>query len=453
MRQGKYDVVVIGSGLGGLSAGARLAKSGYKTLLVEKLDRVGGRFSTVEHEGFKLPTGAIVLHKGGEVEQFLKELGIKVELIDFTPVFYRIEGKDYEIPGKGRVRAFFDIVNRLEENKAKLVGGVFKEIATQKVMAAFGRGLSEPEKEEGLTLKDWLMQFTDNKVIHAIFDAIVVLVMNPHSDEILAAEFFRFMATMGGMREMAIAPNGNLVFGKQIADVIRANGDVWTSCPAKKIVIKNGVATGVVIQKGGSEVEIDAKVVISDVGVKRTVELAGKENFGAEYLAEMKRKIRPVPVVMFLLASDKPLALQGGEVGSLITIGCRRMMSALPLTNACPGLAPPGQHLLYGISAPVSSLTPMPVKEDLELLMLDIKEQFPDFGKHGRVLKLDARNIDDEFPELRTWPGWDMPRETPVKNLYNVGDSVKSPGMSGTSAAVETGKRVAETVKKLIKPG
>ncbi|GAI07224.1 unnamed protein product [marine sediment metagenome] len=38
MQQQKYDVVVIGSGIGGLCAAALLSYRGYKTLVVEKLD-------------------------------------------------------------------------------------------------------------------------------------------------------------------------------------------------------------------------------------------------------------------------------------------------------------------------------------------------------------------------------------------------------------------------------
>ena len=46
MEQNKYDVAVIGSGVGGLCSAALLAHSGYKVLVVEALDRVGGRCST-----------------------------------------------------------------------------------------------------------------------------------------------------------------------------------------------------------------------------------------------------------------------------------------------------------------------------------------------------------------------------------------------------------------------
>lgn len=41
MQLEKYDVVVVGAGLGGLGAGALLAHQGYKTLVVEKLNIIG----------------------------------------------------------------------------------------------------------------------------------------------------------------------------------------------------------------------------------------------------------------------------------------------------------------------------------------------------------------------------------------------------------------------------
>ncbi len=41
-----YDVIVIGSGLGGLTAAALLARAGRKTLLIERSHGVGGAAST-----------------------------------------------------------------------------------------------------------------------------------------------------------------------------------------------------------------------------------------------------------------------------------------------------------------------------------------------------------------------------------------------------------------------
>jgi len=450
MKKEDYDVVVIGSGIGGLSAAVLLAHRGYKTLVVEHLDRLGGRWSTIEREGFKLPTGAIVLHRGIFTDIF-QEVGAEFEATDAPNLYYMIEGKTYELPPKGGVGALLEIVNKLEVQRAKLVGRIIKEVAVEKIRGAMRREKQETGKELYFTFRDWLLQYTDNELAHQIFDTVIVAQLCARSHEVPANQFFQFMARMGGVRTPCILKKGNTHAADSLVKVIRTNGDVWLNCPAKKILVKKGVATGVIVQKDGSEVEINAKVVISDIGPKRTVELAGEENFDEEYLRTMRVKLRPSPASMILVGSDEPLIMEKGEKATILVVGARRMTSAIPVTNTCPELAPPGQHLTFFCGAPMSSLHRVDKEEEMNKFLLDIKELFPKFEKHGRILDASVRDIDDEFPELRTWPGYDMPRETMIKNLYNVGDGVKTVGMTGTAASAESGKLVAETVRKQMK--
>ena len=49
-----------------------------------------------------------------------------------------------------------------------------------------------------------------------------------------------------------------------------------------------------------------------------------------------------------------------------------------------------------------------------------------------------------DWPAARTCPGYNMPQETPIANLWNVGDSVIAYGDGGTQACAETGKKAAE---------
>ena len=52
-----YDVIIIGAGLGGLTAGAKLAREGKKVLLIEQHDRAGGYATTFKRGDFILEVG------------------------------------------------------------------------------------------------------------------------------------------------------------------------------------------------------------------------------------------------------------------------------------------------------------------------------------------------------------------------------------------------------------
>ncbi|MDQ3750140.1 MAG: phytoene desaturase family protein [Acidobacteriota bacterium] len=54
-------IIIIGAGLGGLSAAVRLAKSGFDVTVLEKNETVGGKVNFVEAGGYKFDTGASLL--------------------------------------------------------------------------------------------------------------------------------------------------------------------------------------------------------------------------------------------------------------------------------------------------------------------------------------------------------------------------------------------------------
>ncbi len=55
----KYDVIIVGSGVGGLTCASLLAKEGLKVLVLEALDHVGGCCSNYDFDGFRPEVGAV----------------------------------------------------------------------------------------------------------------------------------------------------------------------------------------------------------------------------------------------------------------------------------------------------------------------------------------------------------------------------------------------------------
>jgi len=88
-----YDYIIIGGGLGGLAAGAKLAKEGLKVLLLEQHDRPGGCATTFRRKEFTMEVGLHemeALYPGDRKIAMLDDLGL-TDRVRFLPLpsFYR----------------------------------------------------------------------------------------------------------------------------------------------------------------------------------------------------------------------------------------------------------------------------------------------------------------------------------------------------------------------------
>jgi phytoene dehydrogenase-like protein len=102
-----YDIIVIGAGLGGLSAAAHLANGKLKVLVLEQHDKVGGCASSFNRGEFTFDASLHEMAGGGPGKkdrglfQLLKIIGVdkKVEFIEL-PEFYRsiFPGVDITLP-------------------------------------------------------------------------------------------------------------------------------------------------------------------------------------------------------------------------------------------------------------------------------------------------------------------------------------------------------------------
>ncbi|MFO7526955.1 MAG: phytoene desaturase family protein [Ignavibacteriaceae bacterium] len=96
------SVIIIGSGLGGLSTALRLAVQGYNVTILEKYSQAGGRLNQLKMDGFSFDIGPSFMSMSYELDELFRSCGIEnpVELEELEPlyqVFFEGKEKSYKI--------------------------------------------------------------------------------------------------------------------------------------------------------------------------------------------------------------------------------------------------------------------------------------------------------------------------------------------------------------------
>jgi phytoene desaturase len=89
--------IVIGAGLGGLSAAMRLGAKGYQVTLLDRLDRAGGRGSSITQNGHRFDLGPTIVTVPQVFRQLWAECGRDFDKdVDLRPVdpYYEIRWRD-----------------------------------------------------------------------------------------------------------------------------------------------------------------------------------------------------------------------------------------------------------------------------------------------------------------------------------------------------------------------
>ncbi len=85
----KWDAIVIGAGVGGLTAAAHLVKAGLNILVLDRNPHPGGTAYVYHRRGFTFPMGPLGFSHPILVQNTLKDLGVGDDL-KFSRVHYRI---------------------------------------------------------------------------------------------------------------------------------------------------------------------------------------------------------------------------------------------------------------------------------------------------------------------------------------------------------------------------
>ncbi|MBW1681924.1 MAG: NAD(P)/FAD-dependent oxidoreductase [Deltaproteobacteria bacterium] len=423
-----WDVIVVGSGLGGLSAGALLARQGFRVLVLERRSRIGGRCSTLDVRGYRCTTGVIGPETGGVLQGLFERLGAPFDVRPAGPPHYRIRGRVCAMPEKGGLGALLEAACDNAEERAR-------------VLKAVSAALKGPLPRGEETLRDWLLHHTADEVILGVFQAMVSAATLVNAHEISARAFFLFLRKMRGVRDFGFCPRGSVSLAQALAEVISGEGGrVMTGARVRRIVVEGGQAQGVVVEIDGTGGTLTAPVVVSNCGPRGTLELTGRGVLGEVYERQVDEVLKPAAVIALHVGADRPLLRHK----YLIVTGARRVNAVFQPTSICPELAPAGRHYLLAGAAPLHSEGPIQARAEIDLCLEDLREILPGFQEHAEVLF--AAVYRGAWPGMHAWPGRDMPVETPVRGLYNVGDGVKARGMVAAPAAAESGMLAAERI-------
>ena len=153
----KYDVVIIGAGAAGLTAGALLAKFGKKVLIVERDAYLGGRAMAIPYEGYRLNLGGHLLEDSGSgITRVFEFLGKTLEhgvVNQGLPFWDNREGRWRPIQERYRV----------DKGELKKVIRILCETEFE-----------EFDRYDHLPLRAWLLEHTRSEGVIELFEYIAM---------------------------------------------------------------------------------------------------------------------------------------------------------------------------------------------------------------------------------------------------------------------------------------
>lgn len=128
MADRRYDTVVVGGGMAGLTATVYLARAGQKVLLIEKNNECGGLVNTFSHNGFRFDAGVRALLDAGIIFTMLKDLNIDLKVVK-SPVSLGIADDIIHIQDIGSLKEYGNLLKRFYPASASEIDEVLKIIS------------------------------------------------------------------------------------------------------------------------------------------------------------------------------------------------------------------------------------------------------------------------------------------------------------------------------------
>src|SRR5215218_8003542 len=318
-----YDAIIIGAGHNGLVTAAYLAKAGYRVLVLERREIVGGCCITEEiWPGYKVSTAAYV--NSLLRPQIIRDLELKkygFEMLPRSPSSfspfpdgrYLMMGPDKEMTRREIAKfsakdaeaypKYEDMLTRVADYLEPLLtqtppdpfGGIWDLWKLGSLGLKFrklGRHVAT-EAVEILTgaAKPILDHWFESDELKATIatDAVIGAFAPPSHPGTAYVLFHHVMGECNGVRGVWGYVRGGMgMVSESIARAARARGaEIRTNAPVARILTRDGEAAGVVLADG---TEIHAPVVASNADANVTfLKLLNPKELPAEFVAAVKR--------------------------------------------------------------------------------------------------------------------------------------------------------------------
>ena len=357
-------VIIVGSGIGGLTAGHWLQKKGYQVELFEALDRSGGRIALLEREnGDRVDAGAEFFHSNySHVFKLIKEFGLTSSLrkADGKSIFKFSDGTQTEFSDNTIYSKGLSILDHL-----KLGWFVCKYIILSKRAKLFNIQENRPEWDQ-ISLADLFNKPGDKKVKELLIG--IAKTGNNCEPEWISLFHLIQLIRIVMFTRFSVLRGGTASLSNAIADTL----NITYNTPVKSVVMRSGKVTGVELPDGRIE-EADHVIVA-------TTPFAAKKLLPTQ-LSEQKAFFEsipqtPLPKPFFFL--NRPL---NKEVWSYFNKPGEARLFGFAVDEAmkCPDMVPSGNSVLRAYACYPRSLELKDYSDEkiLELALKDLEDMIP----------------------------------------------------------------------------